>query len=452
MEKRTLITNPAIPYDPNITQWGTWTGGSDYAIPWIFTNWVEETLSWKEGCYLSASLSGNMADNVIEGPDAVKLLSHCLVNGFDLDKFPVGKLKHGICVSPKGNITIDGLVFRDGPDKFTLNGPEYGVLPYVAEGGWDVKVSMHEYEGFLYQIAGPTSLQVIEQLFKKDMHDLEFLHFRFEEVMGHKVRVCRVGMGGTLAYEIHGTNDAADDIYNELRRVGEPLGLKRLGQLAYMCNHTENGFPQVGTHFMYAMSENPVFQRLFGGENGGVSDEFMIADQELHGSMADQGMEALYANPFELGWGKMINWNHDFVGKEALLKQRGNVRRNLKTLVWNPDDIADIYRSQFTEDPSRPIDEGGYFPGAYGTVPLPNDWVLDLEGNKIGFSGGRMMDWWNKAMISMAVMDVEFCEDGTEVQVLWGEPGTHQKLIRATVAPVPFNTHLENRSTDVSKL
>ena len=135
MEKRTLITNPAIPYDPNITQWGTWTGGSDYAIPWIFTNWVEETLSWKEGCYLSASLSGNMADNVIEGPDAVKLLSHCLVNGFDLDKFPVGKLKHGICVSPKGNITIDGLVFRDGPDKFTLNGPEYGVLPYVAEGG-----------------------------------------------------------------------------------------------------------------------------------------------------------------------------------------------------------------------------------------------------------------------------------------------------------------------------
>ena len=85
-------------------------------------------------------------------------------------------------------------------------------------------------------------------------------------------------------------------------------------------------------------------------------------------------------------------------------------------------------------------------------MPLPNDWVLDLEGNKIGFSGGRMMDWWNKAMISMAVMDVEFCEDGTEVQVLWGEPGTHQKLIRATVAPVPFNTHLENRSTDVSKL
>lgn len=45
------------------------------------------------------------------------------------------------------------------------------------------------------------------------------------------------------------------------------------------------------------------------------------------------GVEACYANPFELGWSKMIDGNHDFIGKEALRAQRGNVRRDLWSLL-----------------------------------------------------------------------------------------------------------------------
>jgi len=42
---------------------------------------------------------------------------------------------------------------------------------------------------------------------------------------------------------------------------------------------------------------------------------------------------------------------------------------------------------------------------------------------------------------------VEHAEPGTEVTVVWGNPGHPQKHIRATVAPAPYKQ--DNRRADV---
>lgn len=41
-------------------------------------------------------------------------------------------------------------------------------------------------------------------------------------------------------------------------------------------------------------------------------------------------------------------------------------------------------------------------------------------------------------MLSLATIDVDHAEIGTEVDVLWGAPGHRQKLIRAVVKSAPY--------------
>jgi hypothetical protein len=55
-------------------------------------------------------------------------------------------------------------------------------------------------------------------------------------------------------------------------------------------------------------------------------------------------------------------------------------------------------------------------------------------------------------MISLCCLDTAYTEPGTEVMVVWGEPGTRQKKIRAKVVRYPYNNVLRNESTDVAVL
>ena len=55
-------------------------------------------------------------------------------------------------------------------------------------------------------------------------------------------------------------------------------------------------------------------------------------------------------------------------------------------------------------------------------------------------------------MISLCSIDVEYGASGTEVIVLWGDPGTRQKDIRATVSRFPYLNENRNQAVDVSKI
>ena len=55
-------------------------------------------------------------------------------------------------------------------------------------------------------------------------------------------------------------------------------------------------------------------------------------------------------------------------------------------------------------------------------------------------------------MISLCCLDTPYTKLGTEVFVVWGEPGTRQKKIRAKVARFPYNNVLRNETTDVKTL
>src|SRR5688500_3206457 len=68
-------------------------------VPNEFTNWRDEQRAWRETAVLFDQ-SHHMAELMIEGPDAQKLLSHLAINSFG--NFPVNKAKQFVPCSYSG--------------------------------------------------------------------------------------------------------------------------------------------------------------------------------------------------------------------------------------------------------------------------------------------------------------------------------------------------------------
>ena len=428
---------------------------SMHLSPYEYTSWRDETMSWKTTCYLHAGL--NPTDTyIIRGKRVLEFLGRvCATN---MENFEVGRIKHGLCVDEQGRVLTDGVMMRTGEEEVTtywmvpiLNfyldtkyGEEYGVTGEIVTN--DV---------FLFQIGGPISLDVVEAATGESFRDMKHLRYRDSQICGHPVQICRVGMAGTLAYEVHGSIAHAHEVYQKLWEVGQPMGMRRLGSHCYPMNHAENGFPQLKVHFLEPRTQveglmeylqttpGMEFQVYTCNENGFVLD----------GSAADD-RNNFFHNPYEFGWGRMIHLDHDFIGREACERIAADEStRKIVTYEWNADDIAEVFASQFRgqdEEPYKFI-EGPSDCEYWMGMDVHHDLVLDADGNVIGTSFGRQNACYFRRMISIGCVDPAFAEEGTEVCVLWGNPDQRQKKIRATIARFPYNNVMRSSETDVSK-
>jgi vanillate/3-O-methylgallate O-demethylase len=165
----------------------------------------------------------------------------------------------------------------------------------------------------------------------------------------------------------------------------------------------------------------------------------------IAGSFEADEVSAWYRSPVELGWANRIKFDHDFIGRKALEEEVAHPRRAMRTLVWNADDVVEVYASLFRQGKpyhymEMPRDQRGFM---YADKVLKN-------GKLVGIATSRGYSYHFRQMLSLSTIDVEYSEPGTEVTVMWGNPGEPQREIRATVAPAPYKK--DNRRTDVSKL
>jgi len=453
-DQHVLAFNPyhALPDPPAALYAQSFVGIS----PYEFTDWRDETCSWKTTCYLHAGL--NPTDTyVLKGPDVIEYLSR--ITATNMDHFEPGRIKHGLILDDEGRIVADGVMMRTAEDEVWT----YWMAPLIQFPLESGQLPELELEGklvtadvFLFQIGGPVSIDVIEAATGESFRDMRHLRFRNSTIAGHEVQVCRVGMAGTLAYEVHGNIADAQDVYQALWEAGQPLGMRRLGSHCYPMNHAENGFPQYGVHFLEPRAQIP---GLMGWLQGQPGMEFLLfsmtAPFQLLGSAGDD-INNYYHNPYELGWGKMIHFDHDFQGREACERLAAEDKRHIVTLEWDAQDIAEVFASQFmgTEvEPYKYIEhptDMDFWPDM--AVRIFHDKVLNKDGEVIGMSFGRQNSCYFRRMISICTLDKEYAQEGTEVFVLWGDPGTKQKRIRARVARYPYNNVMRSSETDVSKL
>lgn len=436
--EKVIPHSPYVPYDPDVRLYvGTMR---KFLVPYEYTGWRDETMAWKESCYLHGNLNPTPTFR-IKGPDALKFLSDTCVNGFS--KFPAGTGKHAIMCREDGIIMQDGVLLRLAEDDFIT----YWMAPYIVyaleKGKYNAVGENLTGKVFLFQVAGPRSLEILEAATGDNLHDIRFINHRESAIAGKKVRILRLGMAGSLAYEVHGQFEDARTVYGAIFEAGQPYGTRRLGFHAYMMNHTEDGFPQAYYHFIYPWKEDKGFEDYL--QNAVISPTITCL-----GSMGTD-VKLRYRNPVELGWGGMIKFDHDFVGRKALEKEVANPRRKMVTLEWNTEDIIDVYASQFRPgEPYTNMDEPYHFNHEDATNTLYADQVLK-DGKLIGVSSGRAYSHNYRKMISLCSLDVKYGNLGTEVTVLWGNPGTRQKEIHATVSRFPYFDKNRNQTVDVSK-
>jgi glycine cleavage system aminomethyltransferase T len=305
---------------------------------------------------------------------------------------------------------------------------------------------------FFIQIAGPRSLEILERTAGSDMHDIKFAAHRVVDFGGVDVRVLRLGMAGSLAYELHGPMDQLDAVFKAIWAVAEPLCASKLGRMAYLLNHTEGGFANIFIHFPMPWFEEPELAEYCMTQPMAM---FFNYNRQLVGSMGDE-LEARFKTPFDVDWGSLVRFDHDFPGRAALERIADNPPNTMVTLEWNADDVADIVASQYRGrdavalDPidDRPSDN--YFVNPNG-FHYHADKVL-FEGTEIGSSAGRIRSVYYKRMISLGFIRSEHAVEGKQVILLWGKPGGPQKEVRVTVARTPYMDLANNKDIDVSAI
>ncbi|QHB28777.1 aminomethyltransferase [Pseudomonas monteilii] len=403
-----------------------------------YTDWIDESLSWKQTC--SIGDWSFLWERKFKGPDALRLFSDTSVNSFQ--KFDILQSKHVTHTTSAGKVIAEGILTRLGEDEFLLFGRGTFWVDYVRRKG-NYNVISHAQEGFNFQVAGPTALPLIEQVCGQSLRDVKFMHSAEIEIAGCRLLALRQGMSGEIGFELQGPQAHAGKVYEAIIRAGQEYGLRRLGGRAVFINHLEACFPTIVTDYMPA---------IFEPEMDGYLQEFRAAlprfasTFNIAGSFESQDIHDWYRSPVELGWAKTIKFDHEFIGRDALEREVANPRRVMRTLVWNGDDVADVHASYFQKDQApyqfmeMPRDQRGF---------MYADRVV-RDGRDVGVTTSRGYSVYFREMLSLCTIDVAHAEIGTEVTVIWGEPGRRQKQIRARVAAAPYKQ--DNRRADLSSV
>ncbi|MFD6274417.1 aminomethyl transferase family protein [Streptomyces sp. NPDC060209] len=414
------------------------------AAPWTpevvereYAGWRLEQAAWHEGAAL-LNLSHHMYDMWIEGPDATRLLADHGVNNFE--KFAVGQAKQYVPVTRDGNIVTDGILAREDENAYLLSGipaAQHWVQYHAEKGGYDVSFetdasSAFRHGGgnpklFRYQIQGPLAQQLVERVFDGPLPETKFFHSTPVSLDGRDFKALRHGMAGQAGYEFIGPWEHSDYVHEAFLKAGEPLGLIQVGALAYTTPSVESGWipsPVPGIYTDPELRDYRAHLALYGIEG----------QRPLNGSYFSPDIEDYYLSPYELGYGKLIHFAHDFVGREALLAAKDQPRRKKVTLVLNPDDVRRVVGAG--EDPGFVLTYARHRVEA--SVGLVGMTVQTASIDPVG------------TVLAQTVIDPAHAEPGTEVTVVWGEHpgfGTEPEAdlgfprIRATVQPSPFDQH-----------
>ncbi|UOR01826.1 aminomethyl transferase family protein [Leucobacter allii] len=418
-----------------------------------FTNWISEQRSWRESVAL-LDQSHHMSDLFIRGADAARLLSDTGVNSFA--KFPANAAKQFIAVNHEGYLIGDAILFHlEGEagaddDVYDLVG-WHMVLDWVQyhgeTGGYDVRferdpnsIARAAAGGgdptlYRYELQGPNALALLKTVTGRPVPETRFFGMETFEIAGVTVRSLRHGMAGMPGFELFGPWADGERVRAALVDAGEAFGLTLVGSRAYSSANLESA---------WVPSPLPA---IYTGEGSEAYLEWLPAARlgSLAGSFDAERIEDYYLTPYELGYGRTVKFDHEFIGREALERRAaaGEPERVKVSLVWEPEDVAAIQRSAYEAGTPAKFLE---FPKArYGQHQV--DRVL-VEEETIGLSHDVGYSVNEQAFLSLASLDPAHAEPGTEVEVVWGEePNTakpaverHRQLrVRATVAPAPYS-------------
>jgi len=227
----------------------------------------------------------HMSNVWITGKDAMKLLS--LTTVADVPKIGENQSQYTILLRENGTV-IDDTIFMNLGDKYMII-PNAGMSIIVTK--WlnekakefklDAKVVDVSRDFVILAVQGPHSREVLQKLTKIDMNNIKFFGCQYGEIAGVECIISHTGYTGELGFELQITpTKKAEIVFNKILEAGKEFGIKPIGLGARDTLRLEKCF--------------------------------ILAGNEFEG-----GRTPLEAT---LSW--TIHWDHEFIGKQAILKQK----------------------------------------------------------------------------------------------------------------------------------
>jgi vanillate/3-O-methylgallate O-demethylase len=149
-------------------------------------------------------------------------------------------------------------------------------------------------------------------------------------VAGERVRTLRHGMAGAPGLELWGPYETYDKVREAILAAGRELGIEPCGARAYASNTLESGWIPSPLPAIYTGDQLRGYREWLPA--GGYE-----ATTSLYGSFVSDKIEDYYLNPWELGYGQFVKFDHDFHGREALEQIDPDAQRKKVTLAWEAD-------------------------------------------------------------------------------------------------------------------
>ncbi|WP_116136908.1 FAD-dependent oxidoreductase [Trinickia diaoshuihuensis] len=253
---------------------------------------------------------------LVKGRDALKALEHVSANRIDV---PVGHSVYTHWLNERGGIEADVTITRLADNEFMIvTGHPSQVRDRCwfeahVDPAWNVQIHDVTTAHAMFSVSGPRSREILQQLTDADVSNAAFPfgQARLIDVGLARCWVLRRSFVGELGYEIYPTTDVARHVFDELMRVGGPLGMRLGGFLAMNHCRLEKGF----VHFGHDIGEDDT--------------------------------------PLEAGLKFAVSFDKDakFIGRDALERQQagGPIEArlvNVKVREANLDDGPYLYRNE----------------------------------------------------------------------------------------------------------
>jgi aminomethyltransferase len=227
----------------------------------------------------------HMSNVWITGKEAEKLLSLTTVE--DASRIKDHMSQYTSLLRKDGTV-IDDAIFMHLGDKYMMI-PNAGMAETVTN--WlNAKAEENDIcataenvskDHVILAVQGPKSRDTLQKLTKTDLKTIGFFGCQYIDIAGTKCIISHTGYTGELGFELQITPvDLAEKVFHKILEAGEEFDIKPIGLGARDTLRLEKGFILAGNEF-----------------KGGRT-------------------------PLEATLSWTINWDHDFVGREALLKQK----------------------------------------------------------------------------------------------------------------------------------
>jgi vanillate/3-O-methylgallate O-demethylase len=420
-------------------------GWQPYVFREEYTNWIEEQRAVRESVAV-VDQSYHMEILEVEGPDAVDLLERLAVNSFDRirNDDPPQAINYLTC-NPDGYVIGDVILFHVGENEFLSVGSEWinNWVRYNAEVGDEnvtTNVPYHPFDDhdpphFRFQVQGPEAINTVDEVIDGGVPDISFFEMDLVKIDGVETYALGHGMAATPGLEIFGPYDHHDEVLEDIFDAGQEYGIRQLGTRAYKTGKIGSGWFVSAVPAIYDHEDMEEYREWLGADS-------MEAQLSIGGSYDSKDITDYYMTPMEQGKTGLIDLDHDFVGKEVLAETVDNQERERVTLVWDSDDVVDVYGSLF---------EAGPTPKYINMPDVATQWsvchydTIYKDDEEIGLSKYPGYLYYKREMLSLATVDIEYSDPGTEVTFVWGDQSEKRGVERhepveidATVAQAPY--------------